>query len=189
MQGLRDPQGAHAGVPGARRLASRACRARPWRSSPARTGAQPPARQAVRLGVHADSTLQQPAPAAAPSSPSAAGLDNKCTIKVRGLPDQLLLGGWWQEAPYPHAGHAGGDAGVARLPIQAWSPSPTFSHCPAPAQVVGVGGGGSNAVNRMLQSELQGVDLWVLNTDAQARAWLLVGARFECTVAAQLWEV
>lgn len=91
MQGLRDPQGAHAGVPGARRLASRACRARPWRSSPARIGAQPPARQAVRLGVHADSTLQQPAPAAAPSSPSAAGLDNKCTIKVRGLPDQLLL--------------------------------------------------------------------------------------------------
>ena len=34
--------------------------------------------------------------------------------------------------------------------------------------VVGVGGGGSNAVNRMINSDLQGVDHWVLNTDAQA---------------------
>ena len=35
-------------------------------------------------------------------------------------------------------------------------------------RVVGVGGGGSNAVNRMINSDLQGVDHWVLNTDAQA---------------------
>ena len=35
-------------------------------------------------------------------------------------------------------------------------------------RVVGVGGGGSNAVNRMISSDLQGVDHWVLNTDAQA---------------------
>ena len=37
----------------------------------------------------------------------------------------------------------------------------------AHGQVIGVGGGGSNAVNRMLQSELQGVDLWIINTDSQ----------------------
>ena len=48
-------------------------------------------------------------------------------------------------------------------------PSPNI----VPAQnarirVVGVGGGGSNAVNRMINSDLQGVDYWVLNTDAQA---------------------
>ncbi len=36
-----------------------------------------------------------------------------------------------------------------------------------PLQVVGVGGGGSNAVNRMLASQLQGVELMVMNTDAQ----------------------
>lgn len=30
-----------------------------------------------------------------------------------------------------------------------------------------MGGGGSNAVNRMLQSELSGVELWIINTDAQ----------------------
>lgn len=35
-------------------------------------------------------------------------------------------------------------------------------------RVVGVGGGGGNAVNRMINSDLQGVDHWVLNTDAQA---------------------
>ncbi|MEB3243841.1 MAG: cell division protein FtsZ [Cyanobacteriota bacterium] len=35
-------------------------------------------------------------------------------------------------------------------------------------EVIGVGGGGSNAVNRMIASDLQGVGYWVLNTDAQA---------------------
>ena len=32
-----------------------------------------------------------------------------------------------------------------------------------------MGGGGSNAVNRMLQSDLAGVDFWVVNTDSQVR--------------------
>jgi cell division protein FtsZ len=35
-------------------------------------------------------------------------------------------------------------------------------------EVIGVGGGGSNAVNRMIDSELDGVSFRVLNTDAQA---------------------
>ena len=35
-------------------------------------------------------------------------------------------------------------------------------------EVIGVGGGGSNAVNRMIDSNLQGVGYRVLNTDAQA---------------------
>jgi len=43
-----------------------------------------------------------------------------------------------------------------------------ISACPR-AQVIGVGGGGSNAVNRMLKSDLQGVEFWVINTDSQAR--------------------
>lgn len=34
-------------------------------------------------------------------------------------------------------------------------------------QVVGVGGGGSNAVNRMKQSDLHGIDYFVMNTDVQ----------------------
>ena len=35
-------------------------------------------------------------------------------------------------------------------------------------KVVGVGGGGGNAVNRMVMSELNGVEFWTINTDAQA---------------------
>ncbi|CAM9598532.1 unnamed protein product, partial [Ectocarpus sp. 13 AM-2016] len=34
--------------------------------------------------------------------------------------------------------------------------------------VIGVGGGGSNAVKRMMESEIEGVDFWSLNTDVQA---------------------
>jgi cell division protein FtsZ len=35
-------------------------------------------------------------------------------------------------------------------------------------KVIGVGGGGCNAVNRMIASELSGVEFWGVNTDAQA---------------------
>lgn len=40
----------------------------------------------------------------------------------------------------------------------------------AQIKVVGVGGGGSNAVNRMKEANVQGVEFWVINTDAQALA-------------------
>ncbi|KAK9905931.1 hypothetical protein WJX75_009152 [Coccomyxa subellipsoidea] len=35
-------------------------------------------------------------------------------------------------------------------------------------KVIGVGGGGNNAINRMIGSGLQGVEFWAANTDAQA---------------------
>ncbi len=35
-------------------------------------------------------------------------------------------------------------------------------------KVIGVGGGGSNAVNRMIDSDVGGVEFWSINTDAQA---------------------
>jgi cell division protein FtsZ len=35
-------------------------------------------------------------------------------------------------------------------------------------KVIGVGGGGSNAVNRMIEAGLEGVEFYVMNTDAQA---------------------
>ncbi|MGE5708220.1 MAG: cell division protein FtsZ, partial [Bacteroidota bacterium] len=38
----------------------------------------------------------------------------------------------------------------------------------ADIKVIGVGGGGSNAINRMITSGLSGVEFWALNTDAQA---------------------
>lgn len=39
---------------------------------------------------------------------------------------------------------------------------------PCVIKVIGVGGGGSNAVDRMLDTAVGGVDFWALNTDAQA---------------------
>lgn len=42
-------------------------------------------------------------------------------------------------------------------------------------KVVGVGGGGSNAVSRMMQQGLGGVDFYVMNTDKQALAASAVG--------------
>ena len=38
----------------------------------------------------------------------------------------------------------------------------------AQIKVIGVGGGGSNAVNRMIEAGLKGVDFISVNTDAQA---------------------
>jgi cell division protein FtsZ len=38
----------------------------------------------------------------------------------------------------------------------------------AQIKVIGVGGGGCNAVNRMIQSNVVGVEFWQINTDAQA---------------------
>jgi cell division protein FtsZ len=39
---------------------------------------------------------------------------------------------------------------------------------PARLKVIGVGGGGSNAVNRMIEAGLRDVEFWVANTDKQA---------------------
>ncbi|KAL7566321.1 hypothetical protein ACA910_013644 [Epithemia clementina (nom. ined.)] len=45
------------------------------------------------------------------------------------------------------------------------NPSP-----PCVIKVLGVGGGGGNAVNRMIASQIEGVSFWAINTDAQALA-------------------
>ncbi len=45
--------------------------------------------------------------------------------------------------------------------------------------VIGVGGGGGNAVNRMIESGIKGVDFMAANTDAQALQDSLAGIRFQ----------
>ena len=49
----------------------------------------------------------------------------------------------------------------------------------AKIEVIGVGGGGSNAVNRMIDSDLEGVSFRVLNTDAQALLQSSAELRFQ----------
>ncbi|CAA0829668.1 Cell division protein FtsZ homolog 2-1-chloroplastic [Striga hermonthica] len=46
--------------------------------------------------------------------------------------------------------------------------TPVSNYNEAKIKVVGVGGGGSNAVNRMIESAMKGVEFWILNTDVQA---------------------
>ena len=46
----------------------------------------------------------------------------------------------------------------------------TVSHLKPRIAVIGVGGGGGNAVNNMIAKNLEGVDFVVANTDAQALA-------------------
>lgn len=46
----------------------------------------------------------------------------------------------------------------------------TFSTAPARIKAIGIGGGGSNAVTRMVRENIKGVDFIVMNTDAQALA-------------------
>ncbi|CAK6700248.1 cell division protein FtsZ [Synechococcus sp. CBW1002] len=66
-----------------------------------------------------------------------------------------------------HSGHAGlqVDADLRQTLVSSNGIVPSQS---ARIEVIGVGGGGSNAVNRMIASDLQGVGYRVLNTDAQA---------------------
>ncbi|MBF0448620.1 MAG: cell division protein FtsZ [Magnetococcales bacterium] len=46
-------------------------------------------------------------------------------------------------------------------------------------KVIGVGGGGGNAINNMIQSQLEGVEFIVANTDAQALARNLASTRIQ----------
>ncbi len=46
-------------------------------------------------------------------------------------------------------------------------------------KVIGVGGGGGNAVNRMIASDLTGVEFWSFNTDAQALLQSSASHRFQ----------
>ena len=49
-------------------------------------------------------------------------------------------------------------------------PEKTVMHLKPRISVIGVGGGGGNAVNNMIAQNLEGVDFIVANTDAQALA-------------------
>lgn len=53
-------------------------------------------------------------------------------------------------------------------------------------KVIGVGGGGSNAVNRMFNSDISGVEFWVMNTDAQALGSSPVGKEHRLQLGEQL---
>ena len=49
----------------------------------------------------------------------------------------------------------------------------------AQVKIIGVGGGGSNALNRMITAGLKGVDFIAVNTDAQALEFVKAGAKLQ----------
>ncbi len=55
----------------------------------------------------------------------------------------------------------------------------SFTLAPAKIKVVGCGGGGCNAINRMIQENIQGVDFIAMNTDAQAMALIEAPIRIQ----------
>ena len=55
-------------------------------------------------------------------------------------------------------------AAVLNTPAQ----NPGYQASPCVIKVVGVGGGGGNAVNRMVETNILGVEFWSVNTDSQA---------------------
>src|SRR3712207_7587266 len=57
---------------------------------------------------------------------------------------------------------------IRRPPRSTLFPYTTLFRSNARMKVVGVGGGGGNAVNRMIEERLDGVEFISINTDAQA---------------------
>ena len=55
---------------------------------------------------------------------------------------------------------------LRREPVRALMPDGGLSPCVI--KVIGVGGGGSNAIDRMMETRVEGVEFWAVNTDAQA---------------------
>jgi len=55
----------------------------------------------------------------------------------------------------------------------------TFSTAPARIKAIGMGGGGSNAVMRMVRESIKGVEFIAMNTDAQALALAEVPIRVQ----------
>ncbi|CAG9464894.1 unnamed protein product [Pedinophyceae sp. YPF-701] len=88
------------------------------------------------------------------------------------------------ELPAPRSVVAAAGAGSEPIETAAWG-TPPFNTA-AKIKVIGVGGGGSNAVNRMVNTDVQGVDFYVVNTDAQALANSSVDSRNRIQIGGQL---
>ncbi|MCC5896968.1 MAG: cell division protein FtsZ [Phormidium sp. GEM2.Bin31] len=70
--------------------------------------------------------------------------------------------------PFGNAGLYGERSEDRRVPQETPTPASIQPSNEAKIKVIGVGGGGGNAVNRMIASELSGIEFWTVNTDAQS---------------------
>jgi len=80
---------------------------------------------------------------------------------------------WETDDESDQDGDSEGSSAQQQQPKPSSSTTPTPQSNAAPPcviKVLGVGGGGGNAVNRMIQTRIEGVSFWAINTDAQALA-------------------
>jgi cell division protein FtsZ len=71
--------------------------------------------------------------------------------------------------PFNHSGLSlGQNNDIRRIPSEDTRIGDIVPGRVANIKVIGVGGGGGNAVNRMIESDVSGVEFWSTNTDAQA---------------------
>lgn len=99
-------------------------------------------------------------------------LDNKqgLTYKNSQSPGQqgISLAGINSNNPFGHSGLSLGHNSDNNHPPEENPIGDIVPGRVANIKVIGVGGGGGNAVNRMIASDLSGVEFWSINTDAQA---------------------
>ena len=70
--------------------------------------------------------------------------------------------------PFSHSGLTFGQNNDSKTPLEDNRIGDIVPGRVANIKVIGVGGGGGNAVNRMIASDVSGVEFWTINTDAQA---------------------
>lgn len=70
--------------------------------------------------------------------------------------------------PFSHSGLTFGQNNDNKTPLEDNRIGDIVPGRVANIKVIGVGGGGGNAVNRMIASDVSGVEFWTINTDAQA---------------------
>lgn len=73
-----------------------------------------------------------------------------------------------RSSPFDHTGLHSDQNGLDGPYSEEAGSDPIVLDSTARIKVIGVGGGGSNAVNRMINSSVSGVEFWCINTDAQA---------------------
>ena len=138
----------------------------PPAGGPARDAHAAEAEAAMPPATGGDGTPLPAAEAPADAPADAAAPDAADAEEAAGTAEASADG----EAPDGEAAEGAGDApGAERSEApEGGSPMPNQYDTLPPIKVVGVGGGGSNAVNRMITQRLPGVQYVALNTDMQA---------------------
>lgn len=97
-------------------------------------------------------------------------VDPSVENSTNGTDQTFSSGNLGHSNPFAQAGLGGSSQSLygSHEPSPMMQDSTIIPSSVARIKVIGVGGGGSNAVNRMIASDLGGVEFWAMNTDAQA---------------------